>query len=61
MLDIKLETLLCVAECKSFTKAAELLALTQPAVSNHINKLEEECGAKLFVRGKGDFKLTGEG
>lgn len=61
MLDVKLETLLAVAECKSFTKAAELLSLTQPAVSNHINLLEKECGAKLFLRGKSDFRLTQEG
>ncbi len=61
MLDVKLETLLTVAECKSFTRAAELLALTQPAVSKHIGALEEECGAKIFLRGKGGFKLTREG
>ncbi len=61
MLDVKLETLLVVAECKNFTKAAEILSLTQPAVSNHINQLEKECNAKLFLRGKGDFKLTPEG
>lgn len=61
MLDIKFETLLTVAECKSFTKAAEQLSLTQPAVSNHINQLERECNAKLFLRGKGDFRLTQEG
>lgn len=61
MLDAKLETLLAVAEYKSFTKAAEILSLTQPAVSNHINQLEIECNAKLFIRGKGEFKLTPEG
>lgn len=61
MLDIKLETLLAVAEYKSFTKAAEMLSLTQPAVSNHIIQIEKECNAKLFIRGKGDFKLTQEG
>lgn len=61
MLDVKLETLLVVADCKNFTKAAEILSLTQPAVSNHINQLERECNAKLFLRGKGDFKLTQEG
>lgn len=61
MLDIKLETLLAVAECRSFTKAADQLSLTQPAVSNHIRQLEKECNAKLFLRGKGDFKLTKEG
>lgn len=61
MLDAKVETLLVVAECKSFTKAAEILSLTQPAVSNHISQLERECGARLFLRGKGDFRLTPEG
>ncbi len=61
MLDVKLDTLLCVAECKNFTKAAEILSLTQPAVSQHIHQLEIECGAKLFIRGKGDVRLTPEG
>ncbi len=61
MLDAKIETLLTVAECKSFTKAAEILSLTQPAVSHHINLLETECNAKLFHRSKNDFKLTPEG
>lgn len=61
MLDVKLETLLVVAECKNFTKSAEILSLTQPAVSNHINQLEQECNAKLFFRGKGDIMLTQEG
>lgn len=61
MIDQKIDTLLVVAECKNFTKAAEILSLTQPAVSHHISQLEEECNAKLFVRGKGDVKLTQEG
>lgn len=61
MLDVKLDTLLAVAECKNFTKAAEILSLTQPAVSHHINQLEREYNTKLFTRGKGEFKLTQEG
>ena len=61
MLDVKLETLLTVAEVKNFTKSAEKLSLTQPAVSHHIGQLEEELNAKLFVRGKGEFKPTAEG
>ncbi len=61
MLDVKLETLLVVSDCKNFTKAAKILSLTQPAVSNHICQLEKECNAKIFVRGKGDFRLTPEG
>ena len=61
MLDIKSETLLKVAEMKSFTGAAEALSLTQPAVSHHIAKLESELGARLFMRGKNELKPTNEG
>ena len=61
MLDAKLETLLVVAEEKSFTKAANILSLTQPAVSNHIALLEQEIGTKIFFRNKGDIKITPEG
>jgi DNA-binding transcriptional LysR family regulator len=61
MLDVKLLTLLTVAEEKNFTKAAQKLSLTQPAVSHHISMLEEELSVKLFIRGKGEFKPTPEG
>ena len=61
MLDPKLETFITVAELKNFTKAAQALNLTQPAVSNHINQQEKEYNAKLFMRKKKDFTLTNEG
>ncbi len=61
MLNVKLETLLAVAEHKSFTKAARALSLTQPAVSHHIDQLEQEYHTALFYRGKGEFKLTQSG
>ncbi len=61
MISSKLLTLLTVAECQNFTKAAQALALTQPAVSHHISQLEEEFGVTLFIRGKGGLKLTEEG
>ena len=61
MLDPKLRTLLMVVDCQNFTRAAEELSLTQPAVSHHINQLEAECGATLFIRKKGSLKLTTEG
>lgn len=61
MLDPKLETFITVAELKNFTKAAQALNLTQPAVSNHINQLEKEYNTKLFMREKKDFTLTNEG
>ncbi|MDO4357684.1 MAG: LysR family transcriptional regulator [Clostridia bacterium] len=61
MMDAKLETLLTVYEKNSFTRAAEKLSLTQPAVSHHIRQLEDELGVKLFHRKKGELKLTAEG
>ncbi len=61
MLDMKLETLITVASQKSFTKAAQVLCLTQPAVSHHIKELEEELGHKLIHRVKGTLLLTREG
>lgn len=61
MISTKLRTLLAVVDCQNFTKAAQLLSLTQPAVSHHISQLEEELGVTLFLRGKGGLKLTPEG
>lgn len=61
MMDSKLETLIKVNETRSFTKAASLLSLTQPAVSQHIRQLEKELGTTLFIRGEGPLKLTLEG
>ncbi|MBR3967095.1 MAG: LysR family transcriptional regulator [Clostridia bacterium] len=61
MIDVKLKTLLAVADLGSFTKAAKQLSLTQPAISHHINALEAELDKKIFVRGKGELKLTPDG
>ena len=61
MLDPKLDTLLLVAEKRNFTRAAQVLSLTQPAVSHHISQLEQELGVRLFVRGNGELMLTPEG
>lgn len=61
MIDIRLLTFITVAKTKSYTKSAEILSITQPAVSQHIKFLEEEYGVKLIKRvGKG-FELTEEG
>lgn len=62
MTDPKLYTLLEVCESGSYTRAAQRLNLTQPAVSNHIHLLEKELGVKLFLRSeKNALKLTREG
>ena len=50
-----------VAKAHSFSKAADLLFMTQPGVSNHVTQLEAQTGARLLIREKGRFKLTKEG
>lgn len=61
MLSTKLQTVLAVAEHKNFTRAAEMLSMTQPAVSHHIKQLEQEVGAPLFLRSKTGLLLTPQG
>ena len=61
MLDAKVQTLLTVARCQNFTRAAEELSLTQPGISHHIRQLEQELDAPLFSRGKSGIKLTPQG
>src|SRR5258706_3382866 len=56
-----LETLLAVAEEKSFSRAAERLFRTQPAISVTIRKLERELGEVLFNRSRKVGTLTEAG
>lgn len=50
-MDIKqLEAFVYVVENRSFSKAGELLHLTQPTISSHIASLEQELKIKLIVR-----------
>lgn len=58
MIDLKIKTLLTVAEEKNFTKATNKLNLTQPAVSHQIKELEDELQEQLFIRKKGDIIPT---
>ena len=53
MIDVKLLTLLKVHETGNYTRAAEQLSLTQPAVSQHIKQIEKELNTSLFVRSGG--------
>lgn len=50
-----------VARERSFSRAAEKLYRTQPAISISIRKLEEWVGQPLFVRGSGARTLTDAG
>lgn len=50
-----------VAKCESFSKAAKVLFMTQPAVSQAIMQLEEELGMRLFTRTPKGVILTNEG
>src|SRR5919204_286651 len=50
-----------VARQGSFSKAAEALALTQPAVSQQVGSLERELGATLLTRGRGGAVVTPAG
>lgn len=48
MLDFRVETFLTVCQTMNFTRAAELLHITQPAVTQHIHTLEKQYGARFF-------------
>ena len=54
----QLEVLAAVAREKSFSRAAEVLDRTQPAVSQAIRRLESEVGETLFDRSSKDGTLT---
>lgn len=54
----QLQTFVTLIRCGSFTRAAEELDLTQPAVSRHIQRLEHELGVPLLVRGRGSLDLS---
>lgn len=56
MQDFRMETFLTVCKFLNYTKAAEVLHITQPAVSQHIHFLEKHYGVKIFVyQGKNLF------
>lgn len=50
-----------VVEVGSFTKAAELLGYTQPALSQMMTSLERELSMKLLYRSRYGIRLTPEG
>ena len=57
----QLRTFLEVSRLRSFSRAAEKLSVTQPAVSAQIRSLETEVGARLFDRDGGKVTFTAAG
>ena len=57
----QLRTLSTIVETGSFRRAADALALTQPAVSYHIRRLEAVLHGPVFVRTRGRLELSDAG
>lgn len=57
----QLRTFLAVAQTLSFTQAAHRLGLRQSTVSQHVRRLEEAAGCRLFLRDTHAVELTEDG
>lgn len=61
-MDLKeFEYVLAINEDKSFSKAAKRLFISQPSLSQYINRLENQLGVTLFDRNTIPLTLTYEG
>ena len=61
MLDFRIKTFLSVCRHRNYTRAAEELSITQPAVTQHIQFLQEYYNVKLFLYANRQLTLTREG
>ena len=61
MNDFRLKVFRSVAKNLSFTKAAQELFISQPAITKHIQELETEFSVQLFERQGNRIKLTPAG
>lgn len=59
--DFRLAVFITVARTLSFTRAAALLNVSQPAISKHIKELEADFGEALFNRKGNTISLTSKG
>lgn len=61
MLDYRLDTFLTLSKLLNYTKTAKVLHITQPAVTQHIQYLQELYNTKLFTYKNKKLSLTEEG
>mgnify|MGYP000014263349 CR=1 FL=1 len=61
MADRRLQVFYAVAKHLSFTRAADALFMTQPAVTFQVRQLEEQYNTRLFERRHGSISLTPAG
>ena len=59
--DFRLRVFVKLAAEKNFTRAAEALGVSQPAVSQNISELEKQYNVKFFERLRGSVELTPAG
>ena len=57
----QLKYIVTTAEVSSITKAAKLLFISQPSLSNAIKEIENEAGITIFIRSRTGVALTQEG
>ena len=57
----EITTFVAIAELGGFTRAAQRLHRTQPAISRRLNLLEQELGTPVFERIRGNARLTEAG
>ncbi|UNT57712.1 LysR family transcriptional regulator [Lysinibacillus capsici] len=58
---LQIEIFVKVVDIGNFTKAGEILAMTQSGISHNIASLESELGIKLLNRGRNGISLTDSG
>ena len=61
MQDFRMNTFLAVCQYMNYTHAADVLHITQPAVSQHIRYLEKEYGVQLFIQEGKKIRLSEAG
>lgn len=58
MIDSRIKTFLTLCRVMNYRKTAEILNMTQPAVTQHIHYIEEEYGCRLFIYDRRSLKMT---